>query len=84
MGWQALIANHVYLVGHTSASFVYVVSGAHALHALVGVLLFLGVGLRAFLGLKKKETKYVQLSTIYWHFVGLLWVYLYAFLSLAR
>ena len=54
------------------------------LHALVGVLLFLGVGLKAFLGLKKKEVKYVQLSAIYWHFVGLLWVYLYAFLSLAR
>lgn len=85
MGWQSLVSEHVYFVGNAAGSFVYVVSGTHALHALVGTMLFLVMVVRIFFSRwRGGNLKFVQLSAIYWHFVGFLWIYLYGFLSFTR
>jgi cytochrome c oxidase subunit 3 len=68
-----------------SVSFLYVIVGLHALHVLGGVVALIVLALRAY----SKRTKFygstpVQLLSMYWHFVDVLWLYLLVFLMLIR
>ena len=67
--------------GTISGSFVIMLIGLHLLHLLGGVV-FLTVVLVKSLMLKvhKKNTLSISMCNTYWHFVGLLWLYLYLFL----
>lgn len=68
-----------------SVSFLYVIVGLHALHVIGGVVALILLALKAF----SKRTKVysmvpVELVSIYWHFVDLLWIYLLVFLYMIR
>lgn len=68
-----------------SVSFLYVIVGLHALHVVGGVVALILLALKAF----SKRTKVysmvpVELVSIYWHFVDLLWIYLLVFLWMIR
>lgn len=81
-GWVAL--DGVLPLGNNpSADFLYVISGLHAAHILGGIAALIVAILHAFL-LKYKVTPARQLrfeiTLTYWHFVDLLWVYLFVFL----
>lgn len=82
MGWQELMDQGIYLVGNPSGSFIYVISGVHALHFAIGIIIIFISLLRSFL-LSKEEIKMQKITAaaIYWHFVGALWIYLYLFLN---
>lgn len=55
----------------------FVMTGIHALHLLIGI------GLVSWLGFTGKKTKLrVEVVGIYWHFVDLVWVFLYPTLYL--
>ncbi|MEM1318858.1 MAG: cytochrome c oxidase subunit 3 [Bacteroidota bacterium] len=86
-GWVALAANGIELNGNPSGSFVYVISGLHAAHVLGG-LAALFVALLHALSLVHKVTKKrllrFDLTRTYWHFVGVLWVYLIVFFVLQQ
>ncbi len=64
-----------------SGSYIYVISGIHMLHMLGGVIALIGVFLRA--NFSKKTRTYsstgLEIVGIYWHFVDILWVYLFLF-----
>ena len=82
-GWLALSAIGVELTTNPSGSFVYVFSYVHAAHVVGGIAILLLATLHAFsLGLKvtPKRKHRFELSMVYWHFVDLLWVYLFFFL----
>jgi cytochrome c oxidase subunit 3 len=82
-GWLALSAIGVELTTNPSGSFVYVFSYVHAAHVVGGLAILLLSTLHAFsLGLKvtPKRKHRFELSMIYWHFVDLLWVYIFFFL----
>jgi cytochrome c oxidase subunit 3 len=82
-GWLALSAIGVELTTNPSGSFVYVFSYVHAAHVVGGLAILLLAALHAFsLGLKvtPKRKHRFELSMIYWHFVDLLWVYIFFFL----
>jgi cytochrome c oxidase subunit 3 len=83
--WGQLVASNVYFVGNPSESFVYVLSGLHGLH-LVSALIFLLIVWRAASKPKEPAAGLTQLEmcVTYWHFLGGLWLYLFAFLSLYR
>ena len=70
-----------------AGDFVYVISWVHAAHVIGGVAILVVALIHAF-GLKYKVTEKrklrFQLSLTYWHFVDLLWVYLFFFLTLYR
>ncbi len=84
-GWQELINQGVYLTGigsNVSGSFLYVITLAHLAH-LIGGLVALAVTI-----INNQRGKYssenflgFELAAIYWHFLGLLWVYLFFFLK---
>jgi cytochrome c oxidase subunit 3 len=85
LAWDALVENNVYFVGNPAGSFVYVLSGIHALH-IVGGLVFLLILLRSALqyNVHSKSLSLIEMCVTYWHFLGGLWLYLFIFLLLNR
>lgn len=64
-----------------SGSFLYVLSGLHFVH-IIGGLLFLSIIL--FKSLRKVDPeslkRWLDMCSVFWHFLGALWIYLYVFL----
>ena len=86
--WGELVASKIYFAGETAnpaGSFLYVLTGFHAFH-LFCALVFLTTVLRMALQYKvhSKAILWVELCTIFWHFLGGLWLYLHLFLLLNR
>ena len=83
IGWIQLDEGGIHLTGNPSGSYLYVISGVHAAHIAVGVLImFFGV-LRAFFRpFNPNRLVYVQVMAIYWHFVDILWIYLFVFFQI--
>lgn len=82
LGWQELYAIGVSLDINPSASFIYVISGLHAAHVLGGIAALTMAVLHAYtLPYKVTGPRKLrfELTLIYWHFVDLLWVYLFVF-----
>jgi cytochrome c oxidase subunit 3 len=89
IAWRQLAAQGVYISSHPYSSFFYLLTGAHAVHLLGGLLAL------AFL-LFRSRTQVVEpivlakrqatadAVTIYWHFMDGLWIYLFLLLFLWR
>ncbi|MEX1001472.1 MAG: cytochrome c oxidase subunit 3 [Crocinitomicaceae bacterium] len=73
--------NDIFGAGNTASSFIYVFAGMHLLHWIGGIIALLVVFIRS---LKEAYTgdNYLGLTlgATYWHFLGILWLYLYGFL----
>ncbi len=86
--WGELVQNRIFFGGSTAnpaGSFVYVLTGVHGFHLITGLLFLIIVLISAFrYRVHAKNLLRIELCTIYWHFLGALWVYLYVFLSLYR
>jgi cytochrome c oxidase subunit 3 len=83
--WVDLVANGIHFVGNPSESFIYVISGIHLAHMIGGlVFLLIIIGKTFQFKVHKKNLLSINLCTTYWHFLGLVWVYLYFFFSLNR
>lgn len=84
-GWEALQAIGVELTTNPSGSFVYVISGMHAAHILGGIGALLLAVVHAF-SLPHKVTDVrklrFELTYNFWHFLGILWIYLLLFFTL--
>lgn len=85
-GYSQLVANGHFLVGNNPASsFLYFISGAHLAHMVGGLLSVLVTVIRAGSGKYSAENHLgLKLTATYWHFLDILWVYLFAFLYLIR
>lgn len=86
--WKQLTAQGIYFVGkyaNASGSFLYFIALIHMLH-MSGGLIALGVSLTKSLLKKYSSADYlgIELTAIYWHFLDLLWVYLFLFLYFYR
>lgn len=89
LGWTELVNEGVYFVGRdgsgVSGSFLYVISGVHALHVVSGVIFLLIVMVAVFkFKVHSKSMMRMELCTTYWHFLDGLWLYLFVFLLLNR
>ncbi len=86
-GWSALNEIGVPLRINPSGDFIYVISGLHAAHLLGGIGILLVALVNAYT-LKFNQTQSrklrFELSLTYWHFVDLLWVYLFVFFTLQQ
>jgi cytochrome c oxidase subunit 3 len=79
--WGDLVAGHTFFGG--AGSFVYVLMGVHAFHLVTG-LIFVAVVLKRSLNYQVHSRAMLSIgnATLYWHFLGGLWLYLYFFLLL--
>lgn len=57
------------------SAFFFGVTGFHGLHVLTGVIILFVTALRAAAGKSKNES--VELAGLYWHFVDLVWVFVF-------
>ena len=86
IGWGELVANKVFFGGSTSnpsGSFLYVLTGVHAFHLITGLVFLIIVVISALkYKVHSRNLTRIELCTMYWHFLGALWIYLYVFLVL--
>jgi cytochrome c oxidase subunit III len=84
MGWNALIKAQAFLVNtNASISFVYIFTGMHLLHIIAGLALLVYTLIKSRVNAPQvKNLYYMQMSAIFWHFVDIIWIYLYVFLLL--
>jgi cytochrome c oxidase subunit III len=81
--WVALVDRDVFFVGNPAGSFLYVITGMHALHLISGLLFLIIVLISSFrLKVHSKAINTLEMATTYWHFLGGLWLYLFMFLLL--
>jgi cytochrome c oxidase subunit 3 len=81
--WRELAAQGVFLASNPHSSFFYVLTGLHALH-LLGGLVWFTVSLWRLRHLAYTPgSDALGLFATYWHFLTVLWVYLFSLLFLA-
>ncbi|MCW5911878.1 MAG: cytochrome c oxidase subunit 3 [Cyclobacteriaceae bacterium] len=84
-GWVELVASKIYFVGNPSGSFLYVLTGVHAIHIISAIVFLLIVLVAAYrYKVHSKNMVSMEMCTTYWHFLGGLWLYLFVFLLLYR
>jgi len=84
VAWRQLAAQGVYIASNQASSFFYVFTGAHAVHLLGGVAALLFVLLRDFEKSQISVSLAAELTSYYWHFMGGLWIFLFALLYLGK
>jgi cytochrome c oxidase subunit III len=85
MAWGELHNRGFYVDTNPSSSFAFLLTIAHAVH-LAGGLIALGWAASSSLLRKPLESQriVVDITAWYWHFMALLWIYVFALLELAR
>ena len=88
VGFGQIVENGYYFTGSESSittTFLYVVTVVHLIHLAGGVISLLIIIYNHF---KQKynssQTLGIELGAMYWHFLDLLWVYLFLFLYFFR
>ncbi len=71
IAWKQLAAAGVYLSSNPSSSFLYLLTGAHGVHLIGGVLALGATALRS-----APRRPAVEAVALYWHFMDGLWIYL--------
>ena len=65
--------------GNLFASLYFLITGLHAIHVIIGLIMFLVVILQG-PWLKQTWTTYIENIGLYWHFVDLVWIFLFPLL----
>lgn len=86
LAWQELVVNGVFFAGsesNPSGSFLYVITGMHGVHIVSGVI-FLLIALYSSFTYKihSKNMTRLEMCATFWHFLDILWLYLFGFLLL--
>lgn len=80
-GWVALVDQKVFFVGNPAGSFLYVFTGLHAFHLISGLFVLLFALKASFqLRIHAKSLDQIEIAAAYWHFLDILWLYLFLFL----
>jgi cytochrome c oxidase subunit 3 len=68
---------------NASRTFIYVFSGMHLLHVIAGLILLLNTINSAYKNIPQVRKMYkMEMTSIFWHFLDIIWIYLYVFLLL--
>lgn len=80
VGFNQIWNSGTTLKGASAAQFLYIIFGLHGLHVLGGIVALGLMFIRAF---NRRYRSYnsvpIEIAATYWHFVDLLWVYLFVF-----
>jgi cytochrome c oxidase subunit 3 len=78
--YSQLVDMGLFLVGNPSSSFLYIITGMHALHLMSAIIVLFVIFANVFrYRVHSKNLMGIRLGAIYWHFLGALWLYLYVF-----
>jgi cytochrome c oxidase subunit 3 len=85
LAWQQLEARGFYVSTNPSSSFVYLLTGMHAVHLAGGIVALLYASMTALLHKPLEARRIaVDVTAWYWHFMAVLWIYIFALLAIAR
>jgi heme/copper-type cytochrome/quinol oxidase subunit 3 len=79
--WTHEIREGFTISSNTFWSFYYTAAGIHAGHVLAGVII---MGFIAHAAKKNLELQRVELIGLYWHFVDVVWIFLFPLLYIAK
>jgi len=79
--WTYEISHGYTITANTFWSFYYTMAGLHALHVIAGAVI---MGIVAFDAFRGRELQRVELIGIYWHFVDVVWIFLFPLLYIAK
>ncbi len=80
IGFSQLWNSGVNLRGSGAGQFLYIIFGLHMLHVLGGVIALLVIFIKAYTArVRNYNPVTIELAATYWHFVDLLWIYLFVF-----
>jgi len=81
MAWQQLNASGFFMTGNPANSFFYLLTALHGLHLLGGLWVWGRTTLRILTGADAESVRLsVELCTVYWHYLLLVWIGLFALL----
>lgn len=81
MAWQAVRAHGFDIFSAGMSPFFYLLTGAHAMHLAVGIVVLLYAFVISLLRRSLEHRQIViEIAAWYWHFMGVLWIYIFALL----
>ena len=86
VAWGSMVKTGATLVGNNAAiSFIYVVPLMHLFHIIGGLGFITSSLVGSYKNISLARNKFrMEITSIFWHFVDILWIYLYVFLLLNR
>jgi cytochrome c oxidase subunit 3 len=80
--WRVLSAHGFHVSARTPTPFFYILTGAHAVHLAAGIIVLLYAGMITTLNRPVEQRRIVlELASWYWHFMGVLWIYIFGLLE---
>ena len=79
--WTIEISEGFTITANGFWSFYYTAAGLHALHVIAGAIIMSIIAIDAYRG---RELHRVELIGIYWHFVDVIWIFLFPLLYIAK
>jgi cytochrome c oxidase subunit III len=85
MAWEKLRLGHMDFETSISLSFFFILTGLHAAHLIGGILALFYAGITSWLR-RPPETRRIVIDVTgwYWHFMGILWIYVFGLLYFGR
>jgi cytochrome c oxidase subunit 3 len=82
IAWRQLYSQGLYYTTNPNSNFYYLVTGAHALHLVIGMLAIAFAIVGLFL-LKRIEYRQIAVDCTawYWHTMGVFWIFLFLLLA---
>jgi cytochrome c oxidase subunit 3 len=85
LGWLELQKTGIFLKGNPSGSFYYLITGLHGFHLITGLVVLMFSFYYSFQNqIHSKNLIRIEVCATYWHFLDILWVYLFLFLFFFR
>lgn len=85
MVWSSLRSQGLFVRSNPSSSFFFVLTGTHAVHLAGGIIALLFAVWGAWVKHRFESRQLVvEVTSWYWHFMGVLWLYIFGLLHFAR
>jgi cytochrome c oxidase subunit 3 len=83
--WRSLRAHGAFLSANPSKSFFFMFTGGHAIHLAGGLVMLFYAACGRWLRVRQESQRIaVEVTSWYWHFMGVLWAGIFALLHFAR
>lgn len=89
LAWRQLVRQGIYVASNPHSSFFYLLTATHGVHLLGGLVALVYLSLRTRAPQKnhsgiEQGQAVADAVTIYWHFMDVLWIYLFLLLFFVR
>lgn len=83
--WTAVQSRGFHMFSGVPSPFFYILTGAHAMHLAGGMTVLLYAGIISLFRRSIEHRRIViEVSAWYWHFMSVLWIYIFALLQFGR